>query len=162
MADEKHDELALTKEWQAEARKQTLETLPAFLAKLSGFKHDYGTICRAIAAAAVGAAWAVERGPGGGITGFQAGCVTWDFLEHWGHIEGPAAITRYEDMLYPQSADKFSTISTETWEHLQKKARELITEKSGGVMGHTVHPTVAAHWQSIADGKVPFGYSVRT
>lgn len=152
---EEHDELALTKEWQEEARTQTLETLPAFLAKLAAFKHDYGSICRAIAAGAVGAAWAVERSPRGGITGFQASCVTWDFLEHWGHIEAPAAIIRYDDMLYPQSAEKFNTIGKETWEHLQAKAAEFLAEKTAA------HPNVVAHWRKIADGVVPFGYTVR-
>lgn len=153
----KHDELALTKEWQEEARKQTLDTLPAFLMKLAKVDHDYGTICRAIAAAAVGAAHAMNRTPRGGITGFQASCVTWDFLEHWGHIEPPATITRYGDMLYPQNEERFRTISKDTWEHLQTEARKLIAERDGHA-----HPAVRAHWQTIADGTVPFGYSVRS
>lgn len=156
MMHSKHDELALTKEWQAEARTQTIETLPAFLAKLSSFDHDYGTICRAIAAGAVGAAWAVERGPKGGITGFQASCVTWDFLEHWGHIEAPAAIVRYEDMLYPQNSERFNTISAEAWAYLQKRAAEELAKKS-----ESAHPAVTAHWQSVVAGTVPFGYTVR-
>lgn len=153
---EDSQELKLTKKWQEEARKQTLETLPAFLQKLATHEHDYGTICRAIAAAAVGAAWAIEHSPHGGITGFQASCVTWDFLEHWGSIKFPAAIVRYEDMLFPQYAEKFNSITPETWEHLQAKARENLAQPR-----EHAHPAVAAHWQTVADGVVPFGYTVR-
>src|SRR5881392_1247840 len=105
-------------EWQREARAQTLETLPAFLAKLAAYEHDYGTICVAIGAAAIGAAWALERSPQGGITGFQAGAVQWEFIHAWdANMAGnnPQRLINYGDLLYPQMADKFTTIPAETW-----------------------------------------------
>ena len=59
-----------------EAKDQNPETLPAFLKKISSdYQHDYGTICQAVAMAAIAAAWAFDRGLQGGITGFQAGAV---------------------------------------------------------------------------------------
>lgn len=70
------EELGLHKEWYEEAKKQTLNTLPAFVSNLvENYSHDYGTICHAITAAALGAANAVEESPEGGITGFQANCI---------------------------------------------------------------------------------------
>jgi hypothetical protein len=146
------------KEVQAEARQQTLETLPAFLAKLAAHPHDYGTICVAIGAAAVGAAWAVERSPHGGITGFQAGAVMWEFIGAWnanGSRDHPQRLVDYGDLLYPQSEHKFREISPDTWGWTQGEAARLLAENPQGV-----HPNVRAHWESIIAGNVPFGLTV--
>lgn len=153
-------ELELRAEWFAEARDMTLEKLPAFIDKLVAHPHDYGTICRAIAAAAVGAAWAVERSPAGGITGFQAGCVMWDMITGWmTEYEGkPVRILDYEKMLYPQHDEDFTTISEETRNHLRRRAMELMSEHKDA---KGVHPDVFNHWQKVAAGHIPFGYSVR-
>jgi hypothetical protein len=154
------DELKLRDEWTTEARAMTLEKLPAFIEKLTTHKHDYGTICRAIAAAGVAAAYAVERSPSGGITGFQAGCVLWDLILGWdSSYEGkPIRLVNYEDMLYPQYADKFRSISGETWAHLQKRATELLAKNKDGIVAERVK----AHWESVVAGEVPFGYRVES
>lgn len=137
-----------------EARTQTLETLPAFLTKLTqDYQHDYGTICKAIAVAAVAAANAVDASPQGGITGFQAGAVMWEFIRGWQGIQGPLRLVRYGEMLYPQCADKFATtIPRSVFAELQRLAGERLAA------GDYAHPDVRAHWQSIVDGVVPFGY----
>jgi hypothetical protein len=149
-------------EWQQEARAQTLETLPAFLAKLAAYPHDYGTICVAIGAAAIGAAWALERSPSGGITGFQAGAVQWEFIRHWdasGAGDNPQKLLNYGNLLYPQYADYFTTLSPETWAWAQEEAKRQIAkaEANGGIAGR-----VREHWESIASGNIPFGLSVET
>ena len=61
---------------------------------------------------------------------------------------------KMEEMLYPQYEDTFTTISTETWEWLQKEANAKLAE------GGDVHPSVKAHWESIVGGIVPFGYRI--
>jgi hypothetical protein len=135
----------------------TLETLSEFLRELTeDYEHDYGTICHAITAAALAAARAVDRSPTGGITGFQAGCVMWGFISEWQHLQGePLRLVKFQNMLYPQYENDFGrTISKNTWDWLQKRALELLAENDRG------NPEVRAHWQSIADGKVPFGYRV--
>jgi hypothetical protein len=81
--------------------------------------------------------------------------VTWDFLEHWGHIKAPAAIVRYEDMLFPQYEETFTSIDKDTWKHLRKKVRANLRS------GELAAESVVEHWRSIADGNVPFGLSVR-
>jgi hypothetical protein len=155
MMEHKTDELKLHAQWQAEAKEMTLEKLPEFLQRLSEHEHDYGTICRAIAAAGIAAMWAVERGPQGGITGFQAGCIIWDVIEGWGSFDkGPKRMQCYHTMLYPQYEHAFRCISASTWEWLQKEAEKNLGERNG------VDPKVAAHWQSIVDGAVPFGYRI--
>lgn len=149
------EEMKLQDGWYAEAKAMTIENLPAFIEKMrSGYSHDYGTICHAITAAAIAAAWAVERGPQGGITGFQAGAIMWEFMEHWNGIKAPARLIEYKDLLYPQSAAKFTRISSETWEFVQKKAKENLASKE------IAAPSVIAHWESIVAGKVPFGLTV--
>ena len=60
----------------------------------------------------------------------------------------------YDDMLYPQYDDKFDkTINTHTFNTLQNEAKKLLED--------TAHPVVKAHWQSIVDGVVPFGYKIK-
>lgn len=151
------EEMGVHEAWYDEAARMDMKHLPAFLKKLTtSYEHDYGTICHAVAAAAVGAAWAVERSPQGGITGFQGGAIMWQFIKNWDNIYklGPARITRTEDMLYPQNAHKFNTITPSAWEWLKDEARKKVESAD------TAHPEVKAHWVSILLGKVPFGYTV--
>jgi hypothetical protein len=151
------EEMGIHKEWMVEAKEMTVEKLPEFVRKLTeDYRHDYGTICHAIAAAAVAAAWAVERSPTGGISGFQAGCVMWEIIRGWGAFGGPDSplrIQNLDDLLYPQYRDKFTSISKEVWLRLKAKAAENLEGPHGT-------DNVRAHWQSIVDGRVPFGFSV--
>lgn len=144
--------------WYEQARKMTPEELPAFIDNLiNKYEHDYGTICHAIAAAGLAAMHAVNRSDQGGITGFQAGAVMWQVIGKWGtHTTpgAPARILDYQNMLFPQSAVDFTTITAETWEYLQNTAKEKLeqhTEEDG------IHPDVIEHWQSIVSGNIPFG-----
>lgn len=152
--DEERDE-ATWKQWFVDAKDQTLDTLPEFMRHITrDYRHDYGTVCHALAACAVAATWAAEKGQG--ITGFQAGFIFWDFYRHWMQEDGPARMLKYEDMLYPQYERRFRTIGAETWEWLQAEAATKLAEADS----EFVHPNVLTHWQSIVDGNVPFGYLV--
>lgn len=158
MAEYINESMHLEKEWFEQAGKQTIETLPEFIKHLlNDYYHDYGTVCHAIAACALGAAWAGASAEG--ITGFQAGFVMWDFIRRWNfpNNESGLRILDYDNMLYPQYRYKFEkTIDHERWEKLQEMARKNLEEK-----GEAVHPDVKAHWESIVAGNVPFGYVVR-
>src|SRR5580693_3134155 len=143
----------LRADWYKRAKEQTLKTLPAFMKELSEVDHDYNTICYAIGAAAVGAAWAMEKSPHGGITGFQGGAVMWEFMSEWNGVKGPARLLKHEDMLFPQYEEKYTSISGETFEWLQEEAKKKLAEKGDG----HAHPNVIAHWRSIVAGNVPFG-----
>lgn len=144
--------------WYTEARQQTLDTLPAFLRHLvEDYTHDYGTICHAVAAAAVAAAQAINASPTGGITGFQAGAVMWEFITAWQGYKGPMRLVQYEHMLYPQYASRFAlTITPDTWTWLQQEAATHLTNAKDD----RVATRVADHWRSIVAGQVPFGYHV--
>jgi hypothetical protein len=125
------EEQNLQEQWYLRAKEATLETLPEFIRHLmNDYRHDYGTVCHAIAASAVAAAWAADKEPNGGITGFQASAIMWEFIKHWGMgMDGPLRLVKYEMMLYPQEADRFQqAIAPETWEWLQGKAREQLAE----------------------------------
>jgi hypothetical protein len=153
------EEMNVHKEWYEEAKNQTLETLPAFMKKLSEeFEHDYGTICHALASAAIASTWAMNKTEQGGITGFQGGAVMWEFIKNWGYGGElkPLRLFDFSHMLYPQYEEYFDrSISEDTWKWLQKNAQEML---DGDVT--RFHPTVITHLQSIVDGTVPFGYAV--
>ena len=141
---------------EAEAQDMTLEKLPEFLKKLlEEYGHDYGTIVHAMAAGMTATMWAMNRHPSGGITGFQAGAVTWRVIEALQTFdEGPKKMLCFHKMLFPQYKDKFQkTIPPEVWEYLQENAREKLDKGEGA---HAVR----AHWRSIVGGVVPFGYKV--
>jgi hypothetical protein len=141
--------------WYEEASKQTLESLPEFLSHLANnYVHDYGTICHAVAASALAAAYAMNASPAGGITGFQAGCIMWEFIQKWMNYKSPLKLIDYGNMLYPQYKNKFDkTISKETWEYLQKEASKLLAESN-----EITSPNVINHWKAITEGVIPFGY----
>jgi hypothetical protein len=147
--DREHDK------WYEAASKVTLSDLPQFLRHLTeDYKHDYGTICHAIAAGMTATMAAMNASPQGGITGFQAGCIKWCVLEHAFWEKGPMRLVKYEDLMFPQYADRFTSISPDTWSWLQEQAKSKLAS------GCSAHPDVLAHWRSIADGVVPFGLAV--
>lgn len=147
------------KGWYERARAiQNTEELTAFINDLTGkYKHDYGTICHAVAAAALAGAYTVNSHPTqGGITGFQSGAVFWEFAQHWMHINGPAKLMQYEQMLYPQNEESFAPIlKPAVMKWLQEEAKKKLEEAP------SAHPNVRAHWERIVDGRSPFGYLVK-
>lgn len=123
------------------------------------YNYSYGVAPRAIAQACLAVAWFLASHFG--ITGFQAGFVMWDFIRGWEYSDNKCGmkIMDYDDMLYPQYSDRFErTIHSDVWYSLQQQAKKNLEEVRNG---STAHPTVIAHWQSIVDGKVPFGYTVK-
>lgn len=149
------------KEWYADARKITLEKLPEFVQHvMNDYEHDYGTVCKAIASCALAATYAAnkENGSSGGITGFQASCVMWEFVRAWLYTDNKCGmrLINFDDMLYPQSEYRFDKhILRENWENVQKEAKRRLEE-----YGEDAHPSVIAHWKSIIDGNVPFDYYI--
>lgn len=158
-ADPITEEMHLEKEWFEQAEKQTVDTLPAFIKHvMNDYGHDYGTVCHAIAACALAAVEAANKLPTGGITGFQAGFVMWDFVRKLNYPINKCGlrIIDYDDFLYPQYQHKHDkVISQATWDTIQRQAHKKLKT------AHDVNPYVKAHWQSIVDGNVPFGYSVK-
>lgn len=136
---------------------KTFEELAEFLKYVKeNCNSGYGEAPRAIAQAALATAWyfASEFG----ITGFQANAVMWDFITGWSYTSNKTSlkIVDYDSMLYPQNGYMFEkTIRPSVWDALQKEAKKNLEECD------YAHPDVVAHWKSIAEGHVPFGYSVK-
>lgn len=137
---------------------KSFDNLVNFLQRIKdNYNTDYGTAPRAIAQAALATAWYLASDFG--ITGFQAGFVMWDFIRDWNYRDNKCGmrIIDYDSMLYPQYDNYFQkTISKEAFESLQKESKRLLEDKKD-----YAHPNVIKHWQSIVDGKVPFGYVVK-
>lgn len=152
-----NEEMKVHEQWYKEAKNVNLETLPAFLNHLMGdYRHDYGTICHALTAGSIATMWAMDKHEQGGITGFQASCIMWEFIRNWMSYESSLKLVKYDDMLYPQYEGKFAkTISKSVFEDLQKKAKKNLEESE------FVHAAVKAHWESIVNGIVPFGYEIK-
>ena len=153
------EESKIQEQWYAEARAMTPEKLGEFVNKLTEkYIHDYGTACHAAAAAALGAAHAVGKKEG--ISGFQAGCIMWSFLEEWMRIKGPAILIQYEDMLYPHYEKKFDKrITKETHNWLIEEAKKRLRD-ADAAKDMRISSSVIEHWEKIASGWVPFGFRV--
>lgn len=151
-------EQALRDEFTPLIKTVTLAELPAFIDKLMNRQHDYGSICVALGLAAAATAWAGDKHKNGGITGFQAGAVFWEFARAWGSPtigECGARFVNYDDLLFPQYGERFTAISPDTLKKVQEVALKRLSEK-----GELVHPEVRAHWEAIALGQSPFGLRV--
>jgi hypothetical protein len=144
-------------EWY-EVKPETPEELSEFARHLlEDYQHDYGTACHATAALALAGARLVSHMQG--LTGFQAGAVMWEFMKQWIPLDGPVRLLDYENLLYPQYEHEFErTITPDTWEWVQGRARELLAEEEGETL---ISGAVVDHWRSIAAGNVPFGLTVR-
>lgn len=145
-------------EWYLQAKDQTLESLQVFINHIiNDYEHDYGTICHAMSACSIATMWAINKTDQGGITGFQAGAIMWEFIKHWNYTDNKTGMkmVNYDDMLYPQYDYKFQkTITESIWKSIQDVANNRLKENK------TAHPKVIAHWKSIVNGKIPFGYKI--
>jgi chemotaxis regulatin CheY-phosphate phosphatase CheZ len=156
--DEESEEFKSIKaEWFGKAKDiKTVDELTDFIDHLlKDYSHDYGTVCHAITAMVLATAWMGSHIEG--ITGFQAGCVMWGFIRHWMFDNNTCGlkILDYDNMLYPQYADRFAkTIKEETFRKLQETAKQKLAEVG------MAHSAVRSHWQSIVNGEVPFGYTI--
>lgn len=147
-------------EWYDEAKEQTLETLPEFMNHvLNDYEHDYGTICKAIAACGAAAMYAANATEQGGITGFQASCINWEIQKAWGSFvtHTGARLINFDDMIFPQYENRFEkTMDMETWESIQEYARDRLKAAA-----EEMTPRVRSHMESIVAGNVPFGYKIK-
>lgn len=136
---------------------KTIEELCALIKEVEEkFNYDYGVAPRSIGAVSAVVANYLSRQMG--ITGFQAGCAMWDFIQGYikTHNKCGLKLVDYDDMLYPQYDHKYAkTIAPHVWEALQKEAKNLLADR-----GEDAHPAVRKHWESIVKGKIPFGYVV--
>ena len=151
------EEDGLHKEWYEEVENiRNKKQLDEFIRKMVyDYDHDYGTIIHAMTAAAIATMKYIMRSKQGGITGFQAQCITIQFLREWGHYLGPFMVLDYRKMLYPQNKNNFQkVISKKTWEYLQEQAK--IEDKKV----YDCNTKYKKHIKSIIAGKVPFGYKI--
>lgn len=136
----------------------TIENLTSFLNELMDSNVNYSTVCKALGIGAVACATAMDKHKNGGITGFQAGAVMWEFIKNWNYKENKTSmrIVDYDNMLFPQYEYRFEkTITSNTFESLKREAKRLLDEKDDFTSERVIE-----HWKSIVEGKVPFGYTI--
>lgn len=146
-----------TKAWFDEARNKvkTPAQLAEFVTKLLALQHDCGSIADAVTAAALAAFHTVNADEkAGGITGFQGSWVAAHFYAKIMGIEGPFRVLKYETMLSPSwERDWDRTIRPSIFKWLQEQAATRLELKDADERDR-------AHWQSIVDGAVPFGFKI--
>ena len=153
------EDMNLQDKWFKKAKSMRPEDFPEFFREMTeDYIHDYGTVCHAMAAIGLAAMWAFNNSEGarGGITGFQAGCVMWDVIRHMNYEDNKCGLRllNMDDLLYPQYEHKFTAISKDTWDAVKKEAQKRLLERGAA------HPDVVAHWESIVNGKIPFGLRI--
>jgi len=135
---------------------KTIEDFSRLLKDIEEYPQQYGHIVYACFAAMKAAFKLVNNGSQGGITGFQASFIAWESIREFMTVKGPLKLLDYDKMLYPQYESNFEkVINYETWDELQKGARELLANK------YQANQDVIRHWENIDKGIVPFGYSVK-
>lgn len=156
------EEMGIHKAWY-DVKPKTPDELAAFVRMLlTEYSHDYGTICHAAAAAALAGVRTINADQDqGGITGFQAYQIMFQFVHKWLQIDGPFGVREFRDMLYPQNEVKFRSIPLTVFGWLQEQAKAKLAEAAAEADGVHAAKTVLDHWQSLVDGKVPFGYRVK-
>jgi len=125
---------------------KTREELHATIDALIDGEHDYGTCVYAMSLAAVAAYNFVAHELG--ATGFQASCADLDILRRNRSIDGPFALIKGEDMLYPQY-----DIEAKVREYLsgwQEWASKEAKKKLADPTTIGAAPSVIAHWQKLA------------
>lgn len=141
------------------AKKQTPETIGEFINKAMSIEDiNYSTVVDCVAASAIAGAEAANNHKNGGITGFQAGYVMWQFVRNYlcEYNRCGLKLVDFDDMLYPQYKKRFEKVITkDVWENLQKEAKLRLAE-----CGDNMSREVRFHLQSIVHGVVPFGYTV--
>ena len=153
------EDMGLQNEWYKRAKSMKPDEFSEFFREITeDYIHDYGTVCHATAAVGLAAMFAFNNSDGarGGITGFQAGCVMWEVIRHMNYEDNKCGLRllNMDDLLYPQYEHKFVAISEDTWDAVRKEAKKRLSERG------TAHPDVVAHWESIVNGKVPFGLRI--
>lgn len=125
-----------------------------------GYEHTPQSIVCACAAIAIAGAYKVGTQDQFSITPQH---IMWEFVANFLHIGGPMNFVNYTHMLDPAKAHEYEqVISTETFDWLKKQARLLIAKNVDEIdEAKKVPKEVQDHWMSIADGKAPFGFSVR-
>jgi hypothetical protein len=127
----------------------TSDELNSLIIALTERQHDYGTCVYAMSIAATAAFHFVSHVLG--VTGFQASCADMDVLRRTRLYDGPFAIIKAEDMLYPQYdiPAKVSEIVSEWKPWAAEQARIKLQEN-----GHA-HPDVRARWEALAAFNAP-------
>jgi hypothetical protein len=112
--------------------------------RLTEREHEYGTCVYAMSLAAAATFNYVASKLG--CTGFQASCADLDFVRRTRGIEGPFALFKLEDALYPQydlPGELLKFIEgNRKW--MAEQAKKKLAE------GIDAHPNVIAHWKKPA------------
>ncbi len=141
---------ATMRETEAE-RPQTTEALAAYVERLVGGGHDYGTCVYAMSLAAVAAFNLVAHKLG--VTGFQASCADMDILRRTRRYAGPFAIIDSDKMLYPQYdiPAEVDEMLGEWAQWAADEARKKLAERNLA----SCAGAVVEHWQMLAASYPP-------
>jgi hypothetical protein len=140
-------------EWYEQARGQTLETLPGFLAHLlDGYSHDQSTIVHAMVAGCMATISAMNAHPEGDIGSSQTSQLLGLFIRKWAKIEGPAKIMSWAALLSPAYEEQVMTVPKDIAGWIKGLAQQALD--TGKYQGDQHR----AHLEKIVAGQMPWGF----
>lgn len=147
------EQFEFRKKYEGREKIKTIGQFEQLLEDVKKDSNDYGAIIEACATMMNASFNLLSPG----LTGFQAGCLMWMMIIQYGSYgEGSnLQLINWNDLIYPQYADKFNSIDKDTWEQVQKYATDELEKWSGG------SEEVKAHIITVAQGKLPFGLKIR-
>lgn len=155
--DDVENNLKIYDEWFKKAEKVELDTLMTFIRGImDGYEHNYESYVYACTACAIATTFAC----GTELSGAQAGFIAKLYPLYFYYVDNKSGVgfKNYDLMLYPQYQYHFEKrLTPKTWKMLQEMAK---TEYEKHKEDDNIPWHVKAHWKSIIDGQVPFGYEV--
>jgi len=125
---------------------KNVKELNKIIAQIVNREHDYGTCVYAMSIAATATFYYVSHKLG--VTGAQARCADLNILNRMRRFKHGFRILNFDDLLYPNSLDKFDQSSgddiIENAEWLKGEAIKLLKDHPDS------HPNVIAHWKRLA------------
>jgi len=148
------EKMGLHKEWMKEIDNiKTIDDLNTFINKLlNDYEHDYGTIVHAVFCIMMASFKYANDGKQGGITGFQASCLMWMFIDKFGHCSGPKRLFPFYNLLFPQYDYNFNKIDGEIYLEIKKEAERILTGQCSD--------RVRKRCTDIINGKLPLGFEI--
>lgn len=90
--------------------------------------------------------------------------IMWEFVRRFCFPDNKCGFSmiNYDRFLYPDFAPCYETkrLDTFTFTKLKKRAKELLETEGEKLKTKEGGNDIIAHWQSIIDGKAPFGYEI--
>lgn len=148
--------------WYLEAREQDANSLSDFVDKLmNGYEHDYATACHAVSAISLATVTALgKQQKEGEMTVNQKHAISFKFIHSWLYPNNKCGLRliNFDEILFKENRKRFTGIPKKNWELIKSAAKDQIDKANKGDIPNVKKGSKDyKFWESILQGKVPFG-----